>query len=478
MGLLEFEHHLEAPQGLGLLAASVHRGSAGGAVCGDLIDFRVELVDGAAVTVGFDAEGCGALTAAGSAVVTLVEGTDLLNAASVGVAAVCDELGGVSAAKLHAVELAVDAFHRALGSAARGAQLPEVKGRRLVAMSGGVDSSVAGMLVVAGGGEAIGVTLELWRDGGGDAAASCCSHVAVRRAREMAHRRGLPHLTVDLREEFRSGVVDPWVDGYRSGLTPNPCIRCNGSVRLAPMVDLAVALGAERLVTGHYARLASDADGLPLLREGLDPGKEQAYALCRVPREVLARMEFPLGELSKPEVRRLAGTHGLESADTPDSQDLCFLAGVGRDSFLRRFGGVDDEPGDVLDRDGRVIGRHRGIHRHTIGQRKGLGIGGGRPLFVVAIDADRNTITAAELGEGAIRTVLLEDVDLRLPAERVSSVRLRHHGQALVAGLERAERGWSLRLDRPVPPVAPGQIACFYDGDTVAGCATIAGTAA
>ncbi|MEI6447641.1 MAG: iron-sulfur cluster assembly scaffold protein, partial [Actinomycetes bacterium] len=211
-----FSDHLENPRGLGLLEGASHRGSAGGAACGDVIDFRVECSEDGSLQVGFDCSGCGALTAAASAATSLAWGRDLLGAARVSTELIADELGGLPESKVHAAELACDALHRALGSAARTASLQPRQGRNLVAMSGGVDSSLVAALSSESG-EAVGVTLELWRDERTDAAASCCSHVAVRRARSLAHSIGIPHLTLDLRDEFRAGVVDPWLDAHSAG---------------------------------------------------------------------------------------------------------------------------------------------------------------------------------------------------------------------------------------------------------------------
>ena len=476
MDLLAFEHHLDSPLGLGLLTDSEHRGSAGGAVCGDLIDFRVEVDPAGIITCGFDAEGCGALTAAGSAVATLATSRHVLDAALVGIDSVSEELGGISAAKMHAVELAVDAYHRALGEAATTLSLEHVEGRKLVAMSGGVDSAVAAHL--SGRANSVGVTLELWRDGETDAAASCCSHVAVRRARDMAHEMGIPHFTLDLREEFRAGVVDPWLEGYRTGSTPNPCVQCNGRVRIAPMVALADSLGAENLVTGHYARVTHgdpDCPGHAVLQEGLHGAKEQAYALSRVPQDVLDRLEFPLGHLAKTEVRAIASEQKLAAAETPDSQDLCFLAGVGREAFLARHGGLTEKPGEIVDSDGKRLGIHRGIHHHTVGQRRGLGIGGGTPLYVTGTDASTNTVRVGSRSEILTLEVRIEDVDLKLPPARVNSARLRHHGDVGSAKLTMGSDGTGvLTFDSPMERVAPGQIACLMDGELIVGCAAVA----
>ena len=239
-------------------------------------------VDGDRVAdAGFDASGCGAAQAAGSAVVALVRGRPLLEAARVGVHDVADELGGLSPGKLHAAELAADALHRALGAAAwTDGRAPRVAGRTLVAMSGGVDSTVVALLSAEEGDDVVAVTVELWADAENDAERSCCSASAVREARSLAHGLGLPHFTLDLRDRFRAGVVDPFLDAYAAGETPNPCVRCNGSVRLDDMLALADRVGAATLATGHYARVADDGEG-PLLRAAADPGKDQRTCSAR-----------------------------------------------------------------------------------------------------------------------------------------------------------------------------------------------------
>ena len=258
----------------------------------------------------FEASGCGAMTAAGSAAVTLVAQEPLLDAARVGAHAIAAELGGLSPGKFHAADLAADALHRALGAAAaRGAALAPAERRTLVAMSGGVDSAVAALLVDRAGRDAVAVTLELWADEANDAEASCCSAHAVRVARAVAHGMGMPHLTLDLRGAFRAGVVEPFLADHAAALTPNPCVRCNGHVRLDAMLELADRLGAADLATGHYAR--RDGDGL--LRTAADPAKDQTYMLSAVAPATLARLRFPLGELTKPRgarARRRGGAAG------------------------------------------------------------------------------------------------------------------------------------------------------------------------
>ena len=341
------------------------------------------------------------MTAAGSAAVALVEGASLLDAARVGTHQIAAELGGLSPGKLHAAELAADALHRALGSAARAdAALARDPRRTLVAMSGGVDSAVAALLCARAGGEPVAVTLELWADEANDAEASCCSAHAVRVARSLAHGMGLPHFTLDLRDEFRAGVVTPWLAEHAAGLTPNPCVRCNGHVRLDAMLDVRRRASARPSSPPATTR-ATAPDGL--LRSAADPAKDQAYMLCALRPATIARLRFPLGELTKPEVRALAAEAELPVASKADSQDLCFLAGTGRAAFLARHGGARERPGEIVDRGGRVLGRHRGHHGFTVGQRKGIGLAAPEPLYVLATDARTNTRDRRRAGGAARR---------------------------------------------------------------------------
>ena len=463
-----FEEHLRHPEGRGHQPGRGHAASAGGSACGDVV--RITLaVDGDRVAdAGFDAEGCGATIAAGSAAVALVRGRPVLDAARVGSQEIAAELGGLSAGKLHAADLAADALARALGTAvyADGAA-PVDPGRTLVAVSGGVDSAVAALLT-ARHAQVVTVTLELWRDAANDAERSCCSASAVRSARALAHRQGLPHLTLDLRDAFRAGVVDPWLAGHAAGVTPNPCVRCNGAVRLDAMLDLAERVGAAALATGHYARIGDDG----LLRAAADPAKDQTYMLAGLAPESLRRLRFPLGELTKPQVRALAEREGLPVARRPDSQDLCFLAGTGQAAFLARHGGVAPRPGAVLDEAGRELGRHDGAHAYTVGQRRGVGVGGAdEPLYVVATDVARNTVTVAPRAALERRSVRVSEVRLHVPEDEVEAVKLRYRSRALPCTL----RGGEVELHEAAWAAAPGQTAVFLAGDRVLGTATIAG---
>jgi len=458
-----FEDHLLHPVGRGHVPAGSHAGAAGGAVCGDLVTISLAVAGETVVDAGFEASGCGAAIAAGSAAVELVRGAPLLDAARVGTEAIARALGGLSVGKLHAADLASDALHRALGAAAAAdAQAAPVADRTLVAMSGGVDSAVAAVL---SDGEVVAVTLELWRDPENDAEASCCSANAVRAARSVAHRLGLPHFTLDLRDTFRAGVVEPWMAEHAEGLTPNPCVRCNGHVRLDAMLDFADRLGAATLATGHYARRTGDG----LLRAAADPAKDQTYMLAALSRATLRRMRFPLGELTKPRVRELAREHALSVAEKPDSQDLCFLAGTGRERFLARHGGMGERPGDVVDRSGQVLGRHRGHFHFTVGQRRGLGVHATEPLYVLGTDARANTVTVGPRAALDVDRVALRGVRLHRDAGAVDGVRLRYHAAVLPCRLEED----AVVLSQPFSAPAPGQTAVLLAGDVVVGSATI-----
>jgi tRNA-specific 2-thiouridylase len=473
-------HHLERPLGRGHCPEDAFTGAAGGAACGDLI--RISLAidpdspGGRIRDAGFDASGCGATVAAGSAAVSLLRGAELLRAARIGAGEIARELGGLSVAKRHAAELAADALHRALGGAVREhAALDPAAGRTLVAMSGGVDSAVAALLVAEGGAQAVGVTLELWSDPENDGDLSCCSAQAVRGARQLAHGLGMPHLSIDLRAEFRTGVVDRWLSDHAAGLTPNPCVRCNGDVRLDAMLELADRLGSQTLVTGHYARVS---DG-PLLRTAADEGKDQSYVLSALAPESLARLRFPLGEMRKPQVRKLALEAGLEVAGRRDSQDLCFLAGTRQGAFLERHGGLGARTGPIVDADGRVLGEHAGAHVFTIGQRHGLGIGGTDPLYVLGTDTHANTVTVGPRQELLVSGMAVREATLHRDGACVDGVRVRSHGRRFACrlpgdpGAGRHQRV-SVELQEPAERTAPGQLACMYAGDVVVGYGTIA----
>jgi tRNA-uridine 2-sulfurtransferase len=483
MGEPDLREHLISPRGRAALADAPHSGAAGGAPCGDMVKVAVRVDGDRVAEAGFDAAGCAAAQAAGSAVVELVDGRRLLDAARVSPDDVARELGGLLPHARHAAVLAADALHRALGSAAReGApRLGPSPRRTLVAMSGGVDSAAAAQLAMDAGDEVVAVTLELWADPATDGERSCCSPQAVVGARALAHRMGIPHFTLDLRESFRAQVVDDFIAGYAAGSTPNPCVRCNGLVRFDAMLELAQSLGAARLATGHYARIARDDHG-PLVRAAADPAKDQSYMLARLDPAQLERLSFPLGGLNKPAVRDLARDAGLPVADKRESQDLCFVAGLGGRAFLRRHGGRRlSREGEIVDRSGRLLGRHGGQHEFTVGQRRGIGVAASEPLYVLAKDARTGRVVVGPREALATTTVRLEQARLHRPGAAVDAVKLRYRSAPLAVEIAGAPQpgpheSLDLRLDRPVNAAAPGQVACLLSGDRVAGYGTIAET--
>jgi tRNA-specific 2-thiouridylase len=285
---------------------------------------------------------------------------------------------------------------------------------------------------------------------------------------------GIPHITLDVRDRFRAEVVDTFLDGYASGRTPNPCVRCNGEVRFDAMLDVAESLGAARLATGHYARIARDEHG-PLIRAAADPRKDQSYMLAKLDPELLDRLSFPLGGLTKDAVRGLAREAGLPVADKRESQDLCFVAGLGGRAFLQRHGGPRlRTPGDIVDRGGRVLGRHEGQHNFTVGQRRGLNLASSEPLYVLERDAESNRVVVGPKEALATSRVPLENATLHRAPEEAETVRLRYHAEPLACRVHvRDDGSVELELDRPANGVAPGQLACLMREDRVMGEGTI-----
>jgi len=366
----------------------------------------------------------------------------------------------LEAAAVGGETLPVDALANAIGPAVRAPRSP---GRVAVGMSGGVDSAVA---LLESGGDAVGVTLRLWLDPNGpDSERACCSPAAVIDARRLCHSLGRPHVTLDLREEFRRAIVGPFVRGYARGETPNPCIRCNGSFRFAELLAFANRVGADRLATGHYARIV-ERDGHRLLARARDEVKDQSYMLARLDPRFLDRVAFPLGERTKNETRAAAAEAGLAVASRPESQEACFLAGGDYRDFLERHG-LASTPGVVVDEAGDPIGRHDGYWRFTPGQRRGLGVAAAEPMFALRTVPSSNVVVA-----GPRRALARTRVSVRgrlfLPAERVEA-KLRYRSPAVGAGVEQTASGFRLTLDAPAYGVARGQAAVLYDEDAVVG---------
>jgi tRNA-specific 2-thiouridylase len=378
----------------------------------------------------------------------------------------------LQAAAVPGSRLAGDALHEALAQAATAERSDA---RVAVAMSGGVDSAVALLRARDAGHEPVGVTLRLWIDPRGpDTDRACCSPASVVAARETCHRLGIPHLTLDLREEFRRAVVGPFVRGYTRGETPNPCIRCNGSFRFAELLACVRRIGAVRLATGHYARIV-ERNGRLLLARGADPEKDQSYMLAGLDPRFLDRLWFPLGSQTKEETRRAARAAGLEAAGRAESQEACFLGGADYREFLARHG-VGRGEGAIVDESGREVGRHAGFWRYTPGQRRGLGVSSAAPVFALRTDARTNTVVVGPRDSLARTQVTARAGRLFLPVKRAEA-KLRYRSPAAPARVERRSRGFRLALDVPAYGVAPGQAAVLYDEDVVVGAGLISDTA-
>jgi tRNA-specific 2-thiouridylase len=347
--------------------------------------------------------------------------------------------------------------------------------RVLIAMSGGVDSAVAAARLVDQGYEVVGVTLHLWDypEAGAGSHGRCCAPEDQYDARRTADALGIPHYTFDRRELFAKTVVQPFIDAYVAGETPSPCAACNRGVKIAELVALADKLGAAHVATGHYARMGRTDDGIPFIREGLDGSKDQSYFLYATKRAELERLMFPLGESTKAEVRAEAIDRKIPGATKGESQELCFV-GAGAHAyaaFVEERAKPRLRPGKIVDADGRTVGLHDGVHRFTIGQRKGLGVALGKPAFVTAIDAETSTVHLGDEAHLASNGAKIEDVvvapGVELPLEARVRVRYRHEG---AIGRVTAD---AIAFNEPVRAVSRGQVAVFYDGDRVLGGARI-----
>ena len=355
--------------------------------------------------------------------------------------------------------------------------------RVVVAMSGGVDSSVTAALLTEQGYEVIGISLQLWDhsqspgeevDSGG-----CCSLDDLHDARRVAEQIGIPFYVYNAEEEFRRLVVDNFVGEYFAGRTPNPCVRCNERVKFGLLLDRARELGAELLATGHYARIIRNEAGRYLLLTGHDPNKDQSYFLFTMSQEQLARTIFPVGGLTKPEVRELAKRFGLRTAAKSESQEVCFIPDDDYARFLEEERGPGLLSGNIVDTSGKVLGRHQGIYRYTVGQRRGLGIAHAHPLHVLGVDPERREVIVGGKEELSQEGLMAEAVNWILPPEAATiettcRIRYRHRPVACRVMLLTDGRA-EVRFVKPEPGVTPGQAVVFYDGATVLGGGWIAG---
>jgi tRNA-uridine 2-sulfurtransferase len=354
-----------------------------------------------------------------------------------------------------------------------------------VAMSGGVDSSTVAALLIQQGKPVVGLTMQLWNQrrlpelqGNGPAQHRCCSLDDVYDAKRVAQHLSFPHYVVNFEEQFEARVVRPFVQQYLEGRTPIACTNCNTDVKFEPLLRMARQIGAERLATGHYARIRKDPhSGRYQLLRARDLSKDQSYFLWGLSQEQLSHSDFPLGELTKEEVRELARRVSLPVADKPESMELCFVPNGNYVQFIHAYARESGRPltekqGDIVTEDGTVIGRHSGIHNYTIGQRKGLGFAAGKPVYVLAIDAEKNRVIVGEDGDLRAATVEIENVNwlsIEEPVEPLRAfVKIRHKHEPAAATAE-ALPGLRARItfDQPQRAVTPGQAAVLCGGDVV-----------
>ena len=347
-----------------------------------------------------------------------------------------------------------------------------MKQKVIVAMSGGVDSSAAALLLKKEGYDVIGVTMQIWPQED-DKAKACCSLEAINDARRVAWKLDIPYYVMNFREEFEEKVIGNFVDEYVRGRTPNPCINCNRMIKFESLLTKAMGLGAYYIATGHYVRREyDDKTGKWILRTGLDETKDQSYALYHMTQHQLEHTLFPLGGYRKTEIRELAREAGLITAEKQDSQDICFVETTHGD-FLEQYRNIKNSEGDIRDSQGKLLGRHKGIYRYTIGQSKGLGIALGYPVYVTKIDADTNTIYVGTSEELFQTSLIAEDIHFisgELPREPLHvSAKIRYNAPGQSAVVTMQDRDAKVVFTKAQRAITPGQMVVFYDEDVVLG---------
>lgn len=349
-------------------------------------------------------------------------------------------------------------------------------------MSGGVDSSVAAALLLEQGYDVIGVTMKIWPDSLGEekiVEGGCCSLSAVDDARRVANHLGIPYYVMNFQDIFEEKVIDYFVEEYQKGRTPNPCIACNRYVKFDALLKKAVAMGVDYVATGHYARVVYDhASGRYLIKKSATATKDQTYALYNLTQEQLKHILMPLGDYTKEETRRLASKLGLTVASKPDSQEICFVEDNNYARFIKERTGQEPVPGNFVDLEGNILGRHKGIIHYTVGQRKGLGIAFGKPMYVLAIDAENNNVVLGESGQEFSSELIASEPNFvsieKLTGDMKVTVKIRYsarEAEAIISPYE--DNKVKVVFKTPQRAITPGQAVVFYDGDVLVGGGTI-----
>ncbi|MFA6002001.1 MAG: tRNA 2-thiouridine(34) synthase MnmA [Thermoleophilia bacterium] len=501
-----FKDHFYNPRNMSDMADADGIGSAGDKGCGARITIFLRFSDDRLSACSYQASGSSAIIAAGSLLSVMITEMSWNNAAAIAPAllekSLSHQAGDIRSSTEHieimseyetgrlaqAADFAIEALHAALEDSIKRGNFPIAptmdEDHVLVAMSGGVDSSVACLLEKKAGRRVTGVTMRLWTDPEcepDEEGATCCSPRAIRDARAVCHDLGLAHLTVDYADTFESEIVDYFTGEYIAGRTPNPCTRCNGVFRFPALVALADRIGAARVATGHYALIVVE-EGRRLLARGQDSGKDQSYMLWGISPGLLERLEFPLGHTEKVETRKIARDAGFIAHARPESQEVCFIPDDDYRRFLRtRLHEMPGE-GDIVAIDGSKLGTHDGYINFTIGQRRGLGVSSAEPLYVLSTSPEDNLVTVGTRKELTVNRLMLKDMNCFISPEHLANEKLlvqaRYNSTPVTARIVQVNQDeWKIELDDPLYGVAPGQSAVIYLGEAVGAGGIITSTA-